>query len=452
MKWSSTRLAGLAFAVFLVALLLVLPAVAVVQLLAHGSVGSARMLPDGVMVWFGFSWSLAVAFLVVFGVETYCFARADLTWANARKGLMLGYDTRERRRLLMRRVLSPRAWGVTGGTALATLLASFVLLAPWMVALLGDAPPLVPFAWLPREWGPTVVGTGFLLQFAAFLGFGATLWLVQAMLFGAGMPEPGEATEDRSTGRGLSRELLSLLLPVPVGYVAVAVLGVGWFVPGAVVGLVAPLVLLGDPGSLRKRARVLGWDLVYAVLSIGVIGLFAAPLARNMVLGSVDDRSVWVAVRELPAGHRLGPADLERRDLSSTLVSREGRSPALLDGTRLAMDVLAGQVVHAGRLDPIAGRRVARPVSTDLRGVWLDAGPAGVEPGDPVVLVREGCAWRHGVVGAIETRTAPVAALGDPVRTTLRAVRVDLPLATLDAALVEGLGEATLAREAPECP
>lgn len=139
----------------------------------------------------------------------------------------------------------------------------------------------------------------------------------------------------------------------------------------------------GRRGAWRRRVARRG--LSAALAGVAVLGCVA--VARTPEGGPRS--TVVVAVRDLPAGHRLGPADLVAQDRPSGFApTRPLRGLAEAAGRRLAGPLTAGEVLTAGRL---VGPGLLDGRSDEVRAVHVAVADPGamsmVRPGDTVDLV-----------------------------------------------------------------
>lgn len=141
--------------------------------------------------------------------------------------------------------------------------------------------------------------------------------------------------------------------------------------------------------ALRRRPRLRRLASVAA-------GLLAAGLVHTTLSGAAAERDRWeragvvVSAADLPAGHRLGPDDVEERSLPLVAVP-DGAVDAAPVGQVLRHPVRRGEVLVQDRLAPAGLRGVAARLPDGHRAVALPADPSvtpPLEPGDRVdVLV-----------------------------------------------------------------
>lgn len=139
----------------------------------------------------------------------------------------------------------------------------------------------------------------------------------------------------------------------------------------------------GRRGAWRRR--IVRRGLSAALAGVAVLGCVA--LARTPEGGPRS--TVVVAVRDLPAGHQLGAADLVVQDRPSGFApTRPLGGLAEAAGRRLAGPVTAGEVLTAGRL---VGPGLLDGRSDDVRALHVAVADPGavamVRPGDTIDLV-----------------------------------------------------------------
>jgi pilus assembly protein CpaB len=126
-------------------------------------------------------------------------------------------------------------------------------------------------------------------------------------------------------------------------------------------------------------------------------------------------RSVLVATRDLPAGHRLGLGDTEPRRLPRAVVP-PGALATAPAGQVVREPILQGEVVPRRRLGRAGSAGLVALLPAGTRAVAVPRDPATVPPVrvgqrvDVVAVVADGSAGPPAVVLA---RGAPVVAVGD---------------------------------------
>jgi Flp pilus assembly protein CpaB len=141
-------------------------------------------------------------------------------------------------------------------------------------------------------------------------------------------------------------------------------------------------------------------------LLIGLAALLTGAFVYSRAAGAEAARHRWgtarsvvVAVRELPAGHRVEPGDVRRRSWPTALVP-SGALSSLDDGVVVAAPVMAGEPVVRSRLGRAQAGPVAAALAPGRRAVALPVGdaPPPVAVGDQVDLVAAGSAATAQVV------------------------------------------------------
>ena len=153
-------------------------------------------------------------------------------------------------------------------------------------------------------------------------------------------------------------------------------------------------------GPVRQlRLFVARRPLVHWLL-IGLAAVLTAAFVYSRAAGAEAARHRWgtarsvvVAVRDLPAGHRVEPGDVRRQSWPAALVP-SGALSSLDDGVVVAAPVVAGEPVVRGRLGRAGPARSPprwRPVDA---AVTIPVGdtPPPVAAGDQVDLVAAGSA------------------------------------------------------------
>jgi Flp pilus assembly protein CpaB len=192
------------------------------------------------------------------------------------------------------------------------------------------------------------------------------------------------------------------------------------------------------------RRPLLHWIL------IGLAAALTAAFVHSRTAAAEQARAQWgaqrtvvVATRDLPAGHRVGPGDVRHQRWPVALVPRDARA-SVDEGAVIANSITAGQPVLGrdlgrGDVGPVAatlaaGRRaVTIPVGdlsppvvvgdrVDLVAAGGGPGAAVVARGAPVVQVRE-----RAVVVAVTTEELADVAGGIVGGTVVVAVSGDAP-------------------------
>ncbi|MBK9180458.1 MAG: hypothetical protein IPM45_13030 [Acidimicrobiales bacterium] len=137
--------------------------------------------------------------------------------------------------------------------------------------------------------------------------------------------------------------------------------------------------------SLRRRP-LLAWGvtLTLAGLTAAVVGGLTARAGATLDRYGTT-RTVVVAAAALPAGHRVGPGDVTRRDVPVAFVPDGALAEAPL-GRRLRDPVAPGEVLVPGRLAPDGVGPLAAQLPADQLGlaVPVDAPGLRLGPGDVV--------------------------------------------------------------------
>lgn len=132
-----------------------------------------------------------------------------------------------------------------------------------------------------------------------------------------------------------------------------------------------------DPAGLFGRSRRARWRrlLLRRLLAVVLLAAAALTLAATLPGTGGPDGTAVVSTRDLPAGHRLEPADV-----------RVVAFPAALTGAGLAPDDLIGQVVAGpvGAAEVLTRTRVVPRTAT--QGLPGDLTPLHVVVTDPVML------------------------------------------------------------------
>jgi pilus assembly protein CpaB len=180
-------------------------------------------------------------------------------------------------------------------------------------------------------------------------------------------------------------------------------------------------------GPVRQlRLFVARRPLVHWLL-IGLAALLTGAFVYSRAAGAQEARQRWgtarsivVAVRDLPAGHRVGPGDVRRRSWPAALVPA-GALSSLDDGVVVAEPVVAGEPVVRSRLGRARAGPIAATLAPGRRAVALPVGdaPPPVAVGDQVDLVAAGSALAAQVVArgasvvAVQERAVVVAVTAD---------------------------------------
>ena len=141
-------------------------------------------------------------------------------------------------------------------------------------------------------------------------------------------------------------------------------------------------------------------------LLIGLAAVLTGVFVYSRAAGAEDARQRWgtarpviVAVRDLPAGHRLEPGDVRRQSWPAALVP-SGALSSLDDPVVVAAPVVAGEPVVRSRLWRARAGPIAATLAPGRRAVTLPVSdaPPPVVVGDQVDLVAAGGALAAQVV------------------------------------------------------
>ena len=180
-------------------------------------------------------------------------------------------------------------------------------------------------------------------------------------------------------------------------------------------------------GPVRQLRLFVARRPVVHWLLIGLAALLTAAFVYSRAAGAEHARQRWgtarsvvVAVRDLPAGHRVEPGDVRRRSWPAALVPA-GALSSLDDGVVVAAPVVAGEPVVRSRLGRARAGPVAAALAPGRRAVTLPVGdaPPPVAVGDRVDLVAAGSAMaaqvvaRGATVVAVQERAVVVAVTAD---------------------------------------
>jgi Flp pilus assembly protein CpaB len=159
-------------------------------------------------------------------------------------------------------------------------------------------------------------------------------------------------------------------------------------------------------GPVRQLRLFVARRPVVHWLLIGLAGMLTGVFVYSRAAGAEDARQRWgtarpviVAVRDLPAGHRLEPGDVRRQSWPAALLPSGALSS--LDGpVVVAAPVVAGEPVVRSRLGRARAGPVAAALTPGRRAVTLPVGdaPPPVAVGDQVDLVAAGSALAAQVV------------------------------------------------------
>jgi Flp pilus assembly protein CpaB len=200
--------------------------------------------------------------------------------------------------------------------------------------------------------------------------------------------------------------------------------------------------------ALRRRPRL---RLALATAAAVVLGLAVARVASDAEATRAawgGTRTVLVATRDLPAGHRIGLGDTEPRRLPRALVP-PGALATAPTGQVVREPVLEGEVLPRRRLGRAGSAGLVALLPAGTRAVAVPRDPATVPPVrvgqrvDVVAVVGGGSAG--GPPALVLARAAPVVSVDED------AIAVAVAPATVPrvaAALAEGA--VTLAVVAPE--
>ena len=193
-----------------------------------------------------------------------------------------------------------------------------------------------------------------------------------------------------------------------------------------------------DVADLRQRVlvfhrRALHWAVV-AVLALGTAVAVGGMLQRAEAARVAWGRGTATAVvsRDLPAGHLIGPGDVEVVDLPPAARPDDALAEAPL-GTALTRPVFSGEPLVAGRVGLVGAGPVAAAVPAGHRGVALPLAEATplLELGDRVEL-------RAVVLDELGLTSARLVGAGEVIGVTEGALTVAVPAAQADA-VVEGI-------------
>jgi pilus assembly protein CpaB len=180
-------------------------------------------------------------------------------------------------------------------------------------------------------------------------------------------------------------------------------------------------------GPVRQLRLFVARRPVVHWLLIGLAALLTAAFVYSRAAGAEHARQRWgtarsvvVAVRDLPAGHRVEPGDVRRQSWPAALVPT-GALSSLDDGVVVAAPVVAGEPVVRSRLGRARAGPVAAALAPGRRAVTLPVGdaPPPVAVGDRVDLVAAGSAMaaqvvaRGAAVVAVQERAVVVAVTAD---------------------------------------
>jgi len=159
-------------------------------------------------------------------------------------------------------------------------------------------------------------------------------------------------------------------------------------------------------GPVRQLRLFVARRPVVHWLLIGLAAVLTGVFVYSRAAGAEDARQRWgtarpviVAVRDLPAGHRLEPGDVRRQSWPAALVP-SGALSSLDDPVVVAAPVVAGEPVVRSRLGRARAGPIAATLAPGRRAVTLPVGdaPPPVAVGDQVDLVAAGGALAAQVV------------------------------------------------------